>query len=288
MKIKGFILAIISACFFGTAGIFVKSGFSDSFSPVDLLMLQYIIATVILFIICFFKYRNHLKLPKDVVKRLFIQGAFGNTLMTVFFYSSFKYLNVAVATMLLYTYPALVALSAFILHGEKPSRTKILSIIGTFAGCILVLDLFNIHGSINYLGVIFALLSACFYAFMNVYAEKIVNDAPSLVITLYTTIFSLLILVIFNFSFLYKLQSISTSAVTNAAMLAFICEIIPLTLLYEAIKYIGSVSTSIISTIELPSAAVIAFLFLGEKLNLTQIAGTLLVIFCVVKLKQEA
>lgn len=93
MKTKGFIYAIISAVLFGSAGIFVKEGYSNNFSPVDLLMLQYIIAGIILFIICVFKYRDSLKLNKSIMKKLFIQGAIFNTLMTVFFYSSFKYLN---------------------------------------------------------------------------------------------------------------------------------------------------------------------------------------------------
>lgn len=287
MKLKGFIYAIISAVFFGSAGIFVKSGYSENFSPMDLLMLQYMIAGVILFAMCLIYARNKLKVSGLLLKRLFIQGAFYNTAMTVFFYQSFKYLDVAVTTMLLFTYPAIVAMSTFFVYKKRISRIKLISILGTFIGCILVLDLSSKLSDISYVGVVCALTSAVFYAFMNVYAEKIVDDLPGVVVTFYTTIFSLIVLFVINFSFVYKIPYITTPSITNAALLAFFCEIIPLTLLYEAIKRIGPVSTSIITSLELPASAIIAFLFLNERLSLTQIAGILIVVYCVMKLRNE-
>lgn len=287
MKLKGFIFAVISAVFFGSAGIFVKKGYSSAFTPIDLLMLQYMLAAVILFVMCIIWHKDKLRLSRVSLKRLIIQGAFGNTLMTVCFYQSFKYLDVAVTTMLLFTYPSMVALASFFIIGKKVSRTKVFSILGTFAGSIMVLDILAKGTGISLPGVAFALLSAVFYSFMNIYAENIVEELPGLVITFYTTIFSLIVLVLFNFDFIAKIPAISTASFANAALLAFFCEIIPLTLLYEAIKRIGSVSAAIITSIELPASAVIAFVFLGEKLSVIQILGVLVVVYCVISLRKE-
>jgi drug/metabolite transporter (DMT)-like permease len=251
-------------------------------------MLQYIIATFILFLICFIKYRSSMKLSKEMLKKLVIQGVVGNTFMTVFFYSSFKYLDVAVATMLLYMYPAFVAAASFAFMGQKISKIKIAAITGTFTGSLLVLDIFSSSFSlVTIKGIMFGLLAAVFYAFMNIYAEKIVENVPSAVITFYTTIFSLVVLFIFNFSFVHKLSGIATDSIMNAGLLAFFCEIIPLTLLYSAIKYIGPVSTSIISTIELPASAVFSYFFMNEKMGLIQIGGILLIVYSVIILKRE-
>ncbi len=288
MKLKGFIYAIISSIFFGSAGIFVKSSYTENFSPVDLLMLQYIIASIILYIICLIKYRTSLKLSKSMLKKLIIQGVVGNTLMTVFFYSSFKYLDMAVATMLLYTYPAMVAAISFVFLKVKISKLKIAAICGTFIGSLLVLNIFSSSfSSISLKGVLFGVLSAIFYAFMNLYAEKIVEDVPSMVITFYTTIFSLVVLFIINYGFIGKIPSITSGSIQNAALLAFFCEIIPLTLLYSAIKYIGSVSTSIISTIELPASAVFSNFIMHENIRLVQIIGILIIGYSVIVLKKE-
>lgn len=288
MKVKGYIYAIISAIFFGSAGIFVKSGYSNNFGPVELLMLQYVIALIILFIFCLIKYRNKLLLSKKMLTKLLIQGAIGNTLMTVFFYSSFKYLEVSTATMLLYTYPAMVAIYSALFLGQRITKRKIFAIIGTFLGSLMVLNLISSNlKSLNIMGVCFGILAALFYSFMNIYAEKIVDEVPSMVITLYTTLFSLIILLIFNPSFISKLGGVSTSSIINAASLAFFCEIIPLTLLYAAIKNIGAVTTSIISTLELPSSAIFSFIFLSEKLSAIQILGILLAVYSVIALKKE-
>lgn len=289
MKAKGYIYAIISAIFFGSAGIFVKSGYSNNFGPVELLMLQYIIALIILFLFCLIKYRNKLLLSKKMLIKLLIQGTIGNTLMTVFFYSSFKYLEVSTATMLLYTYPAMVAIYSALFLGQRITKRKIFAIIGTFLGSLMVLNLISSNSlkSLNILGICFGILAALFYSFMNIYAEGIVDEIPPMVITLYTTLFSLIILLIFNPSFISKLRVVSTSSIINAASLAFFCEIIPLTLLYAAIKNIGAVTTSIISTLELPSSALFSFFLLNEKLSIIQILGILLAVYSVIALKKE-
>lgn len=288
MKLKGYFFAIVSAIFFGTSGIFVKNGYSDNFTPTDLLMLQYIIAGIILLFICIIKYKNKLKISKEMLRKLIIQGAFANTLMTVFFYSSFKYLDVSIATMLLYTYPAMVAAFSFIFLKEKITKVKAAAILGTFIGCIMVLNISsNNLKNISLTGISFGILSAVFYTFMNIYAKKIVNDIHPVVITFYTTLFSLIVLIIFNFNFIGKLPYISNASILNAGLLAFFCEIIPLSLLYAAIKYIGPVSTSIIGTLELPSAALLSYIFLSEKLSILQIIGIMVVIYCVIILKKD-
>lgn len=287
MQLRGFIYAIVASIFFGSAGIFVKNGNSPSFGPVDILMLQYIIGGITLFFICFFKYREHLKLTKDLVKKFVIQGAILNTGMTAFYYSAFTYLDITIVTMLLFTYPAMVAFLSFFIFKEKISGTKIIAIIGTLIGCTLVLNIFSANfKSMSTKGLIFGILAAVFYALMNIHAEHIVEDIPPLVVTFYTTVFSLLALSIFNFGFYSKLSCITMASFKNASILAVLCEIIPLTLIYAAIKYIGPVSTSVIATLELPASAVLAFFVMHESIAFIQVAGILIVIYCIVLLQR--
>jgi drug/metabolite transporter (DMT)-like permease len=288
MKTRGFIYAVISAVLFGSAGIFVKEGYSSNFSPVDLLMLQYIIAGVILFLICLIRYRDSLKLTKTMFKKLFIQGAIFNTLMTVFFYTSFKYLTAAEATLLLYTYPSMVAIYTSLFKKSRIGYKKVVSILFSFVGSVLVLNLFNIELTRGiYKGIIYGLLSAVFYSAMNIYAEEIVEDVNELIITFYTTMFSLIVLFIFNYKFILKLSYVDFVSIKNALNLALFCEIIPLTLLYSAIKHIGPVSTSIISTFEIPSSAILGAVFLGEILSPIQIFGILIVVLSIIYLKKS-
>lgn len=43
MKYKGYLLAILSASFYASIGIFVKNGIGEDFNPIDLIMLQQIV-----------------------------------------------------------------------------------------------------------------------------------------------------------------------------------------------------------------------------------------------------
>jgi len=288
MELNGFIYAVISAIFFGSAGFFIKHGYSQNLSPVELLTLQYIIAVIILFIACFAKYKKSLKLPKKTMVSLVVLGAFGNTLMTVSLYSAMAYLDISVATMLLYTYPAMVATFSFLFYREKILKSKIIAIIGTFAGCLLVINIWAGHSKpISTVGIAFGILSAVAYSFMNLYSNKIVDGLPALVITFYSTLFSLVILLLFNYKFVSRLIYMPLNTVANAGLLAFFCEIIPLTLLYAAIRYIGPMKVSIISTLELPVSAVTAFLTMGEKLLPVQYAGIAIVIFSIIILERD-
>lgn len=288
MEINGFFYAVISAFFFGSAGLFIKHAYSQNLSPLELLTLQYIIAIVILFAVCLIRHKESLKTNKKTMMRLIVLGAVGNTLMTVSLYNAMAHLDVAVATMLLFTYPAMVAIFSFLFYNEKISRIKITAIIGTFIGCILVIDLWGgYQDAVSIIGISFGILSAVFYAFMNIYSSKIVDDTPAIVITFYSTLFSLIILSLFNFGFISKVIYMKGDIVLNAALLAFFCEIIPLTLLYTAIKYIGPVKVSIISTLELPVSAVAAFFVMGERLLPSQYAGIAIVLLSIVILKKE-
>lgn len=288
MKINGFIYAAISAIFFGSAGLFIKHGYSQSLSPEELLTLQYIIAVAILFLLCLIWHKKSLKLSRKSILKLIILGAVGNTLMTVSLYNAMAHLDMAVVTMLLFTYPAMVALYSFLFYKERISGSKITAIIGTFIGSILVINIWSgFQSSLSIIGISFAILSAVSYAFMNIYSSSIVEDIPAIVITFYSTLFSLIILLLFNFDFASKLLYMNRDIILNAALLAFFCEIIPLTLLYAAIRYIGPVRASIISTLELPVSAVTAFLIMGEKLFLSQYAGIAIVLLSVIILKKD-
>jgi drug/metabolite transporter (DMT)-like permease len=208
--------------------------------------------------------------------------------MTLCLYNAMAYLDVAVATMLLYTYPVMVALFSSIFYDERITAGKTVAIAGTFTGCLLVLNNWGgLKGQVSVMGIIFGILSAVFYSFMNIYSGNIVNKVPAAVVTFYSTVFSLLALLLFNYKYVSSLLYMKPEVYANAGMLAFFCEIIPLTLLYAAIKKIGPVRTSIISTLEIPVSALTAFITMGENLLPLQCAGIMLIVFSIMILRRE-
>lgn len=282
---KGYIYSIISAVLFGSAGLFVKYAHSTGLESVSLLTIQYIFAIIIMFSLIMIKNNREVKVNKRTLINLAIMGVVGNTFMTVFYYKAFEYLPVPLVTILLYTYPIMVFFYSTIFKKEKVTLKKSLAVALAFFGCILTLELLS--GEIQYSikGIIYGILCAIFYAFMNIFTESKLENVPPLTINAYSTLFSLIALLIYKPLTYSTVGSLSVKGISSIIILAVFCEVIPLTLLYAAISYIGALKVSIIANLEVPSAVFIAFLFLGETVSITQAVGIVLVIVATMLIK---
>ncbi len=278
---KGYIYSIVSAVLFGSAGLIVKLAYVEGIDSIGLLTLQYIIAVAIMFLILLIKNIKELKVSMQELYHLFILGVAGNTFMTVFYYTAYHYLPMAMVTILLYTYPIMVFLYSVFFQKGEISRTKTIALIIAFVGCVLALGLLSEGLEYSFKGIIYGVLSAVFYAFMNIYSESKLANVKPLTINAYSTLFSLGSLMLYSFpTFILKGQ-VSLSILTYTSILAVFCEIIPLTLMYAAIKHIGSLKVSIIGNVETPTAMILSFFILREQINLLQAMGASLVFYAV-------
>ena len=275
---KGYIYSIFSAILFGSAGLFVKLASSLGIDSISLLTLQYIIAVPLMFVIIYIFNRESFKVTKEQLLRLAVLGIVGNTFMTVFYYTAYNYLPIQMVAILLYTYPIMVFIYSALFKKNSISYIKIFAVFLAFFGCILTLDILSSQPKYSIKGVIFALICAMFYAFMNVYSEEKLQGIRPLTINAYSTLFSLISLIIYKFPLFVFRGDITKNLLIYTTILAIFCEIIPLTLLYAAIKYIGSLKVSIIGNLEIPTAMLLSFFILHEHIALMQIVGTVLVI----------
>lgn len=285
--IKGYIYSAMSAILFGSAGVIIKLAFAEGAESISLLTLQYIIAVALMFFLILITNRSALKISKRDLYHTAVLGIVGNTFMTVFYYLAFSYLDVSLVAILLYTYPIIVFMYSFIFERESITRNKLIALIMAFVGCFLSLGLIEGVGKVSVVGIGFGLLAAVFFAFMNIYSEKKLRAMNPLCINFYSTAFSLLSLVIYQPpTFLFS-GEVTARLVILTAVLAVICEIMPLTLLYAAIKYIGSLRVSIIGNLEIPTAMVLSYILLKETAAPIQILGAAMVIYAAYSIKKE-
>lgn len=285
---KGYIYAIVAAVLFGTAGMFVKLAQRTGLDSITLLTLQYVFAVILMFTIGFIKNKQELIVTKNQLKHLAILGIVGNTFMTVFYYMAFEYLPVAMVTMLLFTYPIMIFIYSYFFERTKLNFKKRLAIFIAFIGCICTLNIIGGGFSYSIKGIIYGLLSAVFYAFMNLYSEKKLENVEALAINAYSTAFSLLILCVFKFPVIVFQGKIKIESICYIAVIAIFCEIIPLTLLYASIKYIGSLKVSIINNLEIPIAILGSYLVLSEKVTFIQLVGAMLIVYAIYLIREKS
>lgn len=283
---RGYVYSILSAILFGSAGLVVKLAFLEGIDPVSLLTVQYIIAVTLMFAIILIFSPSSLKIRGRDICHLAVLGIIGNTFMTVFYYKAYRYLPMAMVTILLYTYPIMVFLYTFLFKKARIKLNKILALVLAFTGCILALNILNSGMSYSKIGILYGLLSALFYCFMNIYSENHMYNIEALTINAYSTFFSLIALLIYRFPFFLFKEHLSFGLLSYTAILAVFCEIIPLTLMYAAIKHIGSLKASIIGNIETPTAMLLSFFVLREQINFLQVIGAALVFYAVYMIRK--
>lgn len=283
----GYTAAVFSAICFGSAGLFVKYIYSFGLTAGEMLILQYLIAVMVLWPVSYYFYRDKLLVSKKMLKKLVILGILGNTLMTLFYYKSFAYLDVAVATILLFIYPIMVAIYSFLFGDDKPDLFIIFSLLLAFIGSFLVLDLFNLNNIVVLSGIIFGLLGACFYAFMNLYSESFLDDIEPVVLTAYVNTFSLITLLIYYHPLHLITSPPDLGIWPSILMLAVVAGVLPVALLYTGIKNIGAVKASIIANFEIPVSAILSYFIYNERLNKTQIIGMFLVLTGIIVLQNN-
>lgn len=278
---KGILYSIISAILFGSAGIIIKFAFNEGIDSISLLTLQYILAVSLMFIVLWFGGRNMLKVSKKDLFHTAILGIVGNTFMTIFYYMAFSYLSVPVVSILLYTYPIIIFGYSLFSDKRNINFGKLIALIIAFIGCYFSLGLGYKRINFPLIGLTCGLLSAVFYAFMNIYTDRKLKDVHPVSINFYSTVFSLMTLMIYKFpAFIFR-GEVNFKILLCSLSLGVICEIIPLTLLYAAIKCIGALKVSIIGNLEIPTSMILSYLLLRQPITILQIIGSVMVVSAV-------
>ena len=284
---KGYLHAILSAFFFGLAGVLVKLALKTGLDSIELIVLQYMVSIPLLIMFIFITDKNKLKLTKTQLLNLIILGVVGNAPMTIFYYNAFGSLPAPIVTIMLYTYPFIIFAYNTLFFKRKIDKKILLLIIIGFIGAILTLNIISGNNVYSRLGMIYAFMAAIFFAFMNMFSEKKLMEIDAFVINTYSTFFSLLALISYNYAHMAFLTNVTLPIILNVGVLSLFCEVLPLTLLYSGIKKIGGLKTSMIGNLEIPTAIILSALVLNEKLVGIQFIGVLLIIYTTYEIKKN-
>ncbi|MHC1719469.1 MAG: DMT family transporter [Clostridiaceae bacterium] len=284
---NGYVYAILAAVLFGAAGLFVKMAHSTGLDSVSLLTVQYMLSVTLMFGYGILRDRKAFAVGRKKLLELAVFAVAGNTFMAIFYYMAFEYLPVAMVTILLFTYPVLIFIFTCLFEKGNMMSRKAAAIALAFTGCILALNIGPGQAEYPIIGIILGLLCALFYAFMNIYCEKRLYDVDALVINAYTALFSLIALCIYRFPLFAFKGELKFESIIYIAILAVFSQIVPLTMIYSAIKDIGALKVSIIGNLEIPTAAFLAYIFLGEKLTIIQVLGSALIIIALLLIRRE-
>jgi len=284
---KGYVIALTGVLFWSTTAIFI-SYLLDRYTlaPLTLAFWRDLFTASALAVTLFLLRRDLLRIERR--HRLFLIGyglslALMNTLWTF----SVGLNGAAVSTVLVYSSPAFTALAAHRLFGERLTRSRIAAIFASFLGCVLVSGAYEPGAwAVNPWGIVIGIGSGLgFTAYSTMGKLSARREINPWTATL--SAFAVATCALFltqNGTTLFTLGR----AFDGWAIL-FVLAVIP-TLggfgLYTAsLGYLPASTANLIATLEPALTTLLAFLLLGESLNVVQIAGSLLILGGVVSLR---
>ena len=184
----------------------------------------------------------------------------------------------AVATVQQAAMPAIVAVAAWLIWHESLTWNKILAIILTFAGTVLVsgLDVLG-QAELTLSGLLIGLAIPFGYASWNLFGKKVRECYNPLVTLTFGFGFGALVLLPFQF-FTPQPWPVPGSSWLWFAGLIFISTIIPFSTYTFGLGRLPASVASILAMAEIPIVAVYTYFLLNEALAAHQVLGAVLVV----------
>jgi drug/metabolite transporter (DMT)-like permease len=276
---KGYLLVVLGATFLGTIGIAARFIYQREPDPLTVVTFRALIAFLLLLIYAILVNPNWLRIRKKDFLYFAVYGLISVSLCFLLFFYAIKYTSVATATILLYTYPAFVVVFSRLFLGEEFTRAKILALLLTFLGCILVIQVYDPNAfRPNLRGVIYGLGAGLGAGLYSVFGKKGVTRYSSFTVVTYAFGFGSFFLMLIRGT--RNLVSVSYPPMTWLwiFILAFFSTLVGYSFYTRGLRYLEAGRAGIAATWEVVVASVLAFIIFGETLTFPQILGAVLVL----------
>lgn len=274
------LLILIAGILWGSLGWFVRQLNNMGLYSMEIVSLRAIVTCIAmgLFILIYDR-----KLFRIKLKDLWCFLGTGLCSIVFFNFCYFKAItmtSLSVAAILLYTAPAIVMIFSLFLFKEKLDVRKIISLVLTFLGCVLVTGVFAENTTVSGMGILVGLGAGFGYALYTIFGKyAIQREYHSFTITFYTFTFASVGTLFFVD--LPKIGVVATENLTHIGLclaLGILGTVVPYLTYTLGLKYVENGTASIIASIEPVTATVLGIILFGEKISVLGILGVIIVL----------
>jgi|YelNatPaOPRAMG01_1025707.scaffolds.fasta_scaffold00454_12 drug/metabolite transporter (DMT)-like permease len=285
-RIKGYLYIFAAAVFWGSSGTLARFLFTHLFPTFLVVESRVMIAGLVLILSLLIYNRNLLIVRPRDLGDFALLGVFGIAASNYTYYAAMQITGVGIAILMQYTAPVLVAAYAILAKHEKITPVKILAIGLSLSGTAILLGAFSSNVKLTSTGIVLGILSAIFFAFFNVYNRVAAKHYSTWTALAYSLLCASLFWILFDYAFPSTCAGIKVMHLPTLLIFSMTSVLIPYYFYFTGLKYLVPSTAVIVSTLEPVVAIVTAYLFLGEKMSVSQLAGGVLVILSVVVLEQ--
>lgn len=268
-------MLIISMTIFGTLGLFVRN---ISVSSAELALYRAVLATLLigLYLLVTRQKLPFVKIKKEVPLLLASGAAMGVNWILLF--EAYKYTTVSVATLSYYFAPVIVAAACPFFFNEKLTAKQIFCFVMSTIGLVLITVTGEIHGENNFIGILFGLGAAFFYASV-VLLNKFIKNVESIHRTFLQFLSAIMVLTPYILvSGTLSLGNIDIIGWVNLLIVGLLHTGITYCMYFYSVKDLPGQKVAILSYIDPLVAVLISVSILGEKMTLWQAVGGILIL----------
>lgn len=279
VKAKGYFLGAVAAATYGMNPLFALPLYKAGMSPDSVLFFRYLFAIPLLGIMLKVRGRSFVIKRKEVFPLIIMGLLVALSSLTLF--QSYNYMEVGIASTLLFVYPIMVALIMALVFKEKLSLQTMLYILLALGGIALLYK----GGDgipLSSLGILLVMVSALSYALYIVGVnQSALKNTSTLKLTFYVLLFGLSLFLV-RVDFGKSLHIVREWYLWgNLLALALFPTAISFLCTTRAIQYIGSTPTAILGALEPVTAVFFGIVVFGETLTFRLGCGILMIILAV-------
>ena len=269
------LMLIASMTIFGTLGIFVRN---IPVSSGELALYRAVLAALL---IAVFLLVTKQRIPFANIKKevpLLLASGVAMGINWILLFEAYKYTTVSVATLSYYFAPVIVTIVCPFLFKEKLTGKQIVCFVMSTLGLVLITGIGDVGSGSDFIGILFGLGAAVFYATV-ILLNKFIKNVEGIHRTFLQFLSAIVILIPYV---------IMTSGVTlgnldgigwiNLLIVGLIHTGVTYCMYFSSLKELSGQKAAILSYIDPLVAVLISVTILGESMTLWQVIGGILIL----------
>lgn len=283
-QLKGAVLVFIGAMSYGILATIVKYANNLGIHTSVLTFMQAFVGFVLLAALAQTIKPSVRKQKTSKIKLILFGTSFGMT--SIFYYLSIQYIPVSMGIILLMQSIWMGIVLEAILRKKIPEPIKIAGTIVILFGTLLATNIFFEITSIDWKGVVLGMLAASSYT-ISIYASSNVETGTNSIVRSQYFMLGAVFFVTAYWNVDIITYFVAKEAFFWGTILALFGTVIPPLLFTRGIPLVGIGIGSIISAVEIPVSILSAHLVLGERINVYQWIGVVVILISVVLVNKQ-
>lgn len=268
---------LAAAALWGIIGGWNRRLMAGGLSPYSIVVVRNCGGLVLLTAVMALRDRSVFRVERQHLKYFFGTGVVSVVLFTVCYFSCQEICSLAVASILLYTAPAIVVVLSALLWREPVTKKKLLALGLTLVGCALVCGVFSGALTVTGGGIALGLGAGFFYALYSIFGRYALAHYGPMTVTVWTFVFAgAASLVLVRPA---ELAALAQPSMALTAVGLVVCStVLPYILYTRGLARVEAGKASILASLEPVVASVAGVVLFGEPMSPLTAAGIVCVL----------